>query len=93
VTIDKVETPVATVTRDSVTVDVAAIAAALALTSASGFFGVVGMTAIFTAEPVPVTLINKTRAQAVRALPYADDLGMDIDDTGLVMPPLCRRAS
>jgi hypothetical protein len=41
-------------------------------------------------EPVG---IFKTRAQAVRALPYADDFGMDIDDTGLVMPPLCRRAS
>jgi hypothetical protein len=45
VTLDKVETPVATVTRESVTVDVAAIAAALALTSVSGFFGVVGIRA------------------------------------------------
>jgi hypothetical protein len=37
--------------------------------------------------------VGKTRARAVRALPYADDLGMDIDDTGLVMLPICRRAS
>jgi len=44
-TLDKVETPVATVTRESVTVDVAAIAAALALTSVPGFFGVVGIRA------------------------------------------------
>jgi hypothetical protein len=69
VTLDKVETPVATVTRDSVTVDVAAIAAALALTSVSKFFGVVGMTAIFTDEPVQVTLMSCTLEGSKLALP------------------------
>jgi hypothetical protein len=44
--------------RDGVVADAVALVAAIALTSVSGFFGVTGMTVIFAAAALPVTVMT-----------------------------------
>jgi len=58
VTLDKVETSIVTVTRDSLTVNVLALAAAASLAGVSAFFAITGMTAIYSAAAVPIMVMT-----------------------------------